>query len=134
MTICEKLDIMLGRKHYKRVEFAEKIGVTYRAFAYYMSGTRKPKRSVLERIAKELEVTPDFLLDDNIDLELTSEEKLLKRISDRGEDTTDAVRFLAKSHGLFAGNSLTDEDKKNLFNVLTEIFEDSVKSDKNSGK
>lgn len=121
----EKLDVMLSRRRLKRVEFAEKVGITYRAFAYYMSGTRKPRKSVLDRIAKELDVTPEFLTDDSVDIQLTSEEKLIKKIADRGLDTTDAVKFLSKSRGLFAGNSLTDEDKTHLMRCLTEIYEDS---------
>ena len=133
MTISEKLDIMLTRRNMRRVEFAEKVGITYRAFAYYMSGTRKPRKSVLERIAKELEVEPGFLLDDSVDIELNSEEKLIKRIADRGMDTTDAVKFLSKSRGLFAGNSLTDEDKMNLMSCLSEIYEDSKKHGRSTG-
>ena len=127
MKMNEKLDIMLGRKRWRRGEFAERIGVTYRAFAYYMNGTRKPRRSVLDKIAMELDVTPEFLLDDSLDLELTSEETLLKKITDRGADSTEAANFLVRSKGLFAGNTLTDEDKQHLLRCLTEIYEDSRK-------
>lgn len=127
MKMNEKLEIMLGRKRVKRGEFAERVGVTYRAFAYYMNGTRKPRKNVLDKIAKELDVTPEFLLDDSLDLELTSEETLLKKMSDRGVDTTEAANFLTRSHGLLAGNSLTDDDKQHLLRCLAEIYEDSRK-------
>lgn len=127
MKMNEKLDIMLNRKRVRRGEFAERIGVTYRAFAYYMSGTRKPRKSVLDRIARELDVTAEFLLNDSLDLELTSEETLLKSIADRGADTTEAANFLTRSRGLLAGNSLTDEDKQHLLRCLAEIYEDSRK-------
>lgn len=127
MKMNEKLEIMLGRKRVRRGEFAERVGVTYRAFAYYMNGTRKPRKSVLEKIAHELDVTPEFLLDDTLDIELTSEETLLKKLSDRGADTTEAASFLTRSRGLLAGNSLTDDDKQHLLRVLAEIYEDSRK-------
>lgn len=127
MKMNEKLEIMLGRKRVKRGEFAERVGVTYRAFAYYMNGTRKPRRSVLDKIAKELDVTPEFLLDDTLDIELTSEETLLKKMSERGVDTTEAANFLMRSRGLLAGNSLTDDDKQHLLRCLAEIYEDSRK-------
>lgn len=127
MKMNEKLEIMLGRKRVRRGEFAERVGVTYRAFAYYMNGTRKPRKTVLDKIARELDVTPEFLLDDSLDIELTSEETLLKKISDRGADTTEAANFLSRSRGLLAGNSLTDDDKQNLLRVLAEIYEDSRK-------
>lgn len=127
MKMNEKLEIMLGRKRVKRGEFAERVGVTYRAFAYYMNGTRKPRRNVLDKIAKELDVTPEFLLDDSLEIELTSEETLLKKMSDRGVDTTEAANFLTRSRGLLAGNSLTDDDKQHLLRCLAEIYEDSRK-------
>jgi len=130
MKMNEKLDIMLNRRRIRRVDFAESVGITYRAFAYYMSGTRKPRKSVLEKIAKQLDVTPEFLADDNIDMELTIEERFIKRITDKGQDPTAAMKFLVQSRGLLAGNSLSDEDKTNLMRCLTEIYEDSLKSGK----
>lgn len=130
MKMNEKLDILLNRRRIRRVDFAESVGITYRAFAYYMSDTRRPRKSVLERIAKELNVTPEFLADDNIEMELTVEENFIKRITDRGNDPTAAMKFLAQSRGLLAGNSLSEEDKSNLMRCLTEIYEDSLKNGK----
>lgn len=130
MKFNEKLDILLCRNNIKRVEFAEKVGITYRAFAYYMSDTRRPRRGVLERIAKELKVTPEFLLDDNKELDLTREEHFLRSISSNGKDPAEASKLLAQSKGLFAGNSLSDEDKQALMSCLTEIYEDSRKGGK----
>lgn len=131
MKMNEKLDIMLSRRHLKRVEFAESIGITYRAFAYYMTGSRKPRKSVLEKMAAKLEVTPEFLLDDSIDMELTTEEKFISGISSNGGSTTDAVKFLAQSRGLFAGNALSDKDKENLLACLNEIYLDARKNSQN---
>lgn len=130
MKMNEKLDILLNRRRIRRVDFAESVGITYRAFAYYMSDTRRPRKSVLERIAKELNVSPEFLADDSIEMELTIEENFIKRITDRGNDPTAAIKFLAQSRGLLAGNSLSEEDKSNLMRCLTEIYEDSLKNGK----
>ncbi len=137
MKFNEKLDILLNRKHFKRVEFAEKIGVTYRAFAYYLSDNRIPRRRILERVAKELDVTPEFLTDDSKELRLSGEEQLLKKISAHNANspetlkiTAEASKFLSKSRGLFAGNSLSEEDKEDLMRCLTEIYEDSRKGRK----
>lgn len=128
MTLNEKLDIMLTRKRVRRVDFAESVGITYRAFAYYMNGTRKPRRAVLEKIAEKLEVSPEFLLNDKLSIKLTTEEALIKNISDRGGDTTEAASFLAKSRGLLAGNSLTEDDKTHLMRCLEEIYKDSLEN------
>lgn len=128
MKLNEKLDILLNRKRIRRVDFAESVGITYRAFAYYMSGTRNPRKSVMERIAKKLDMTPEFLLDEKQDLELTNEEKFIRSIAAKGGDSGEAERFLNKSRGLFAGNSLSDDDKSRLMSVLSEIYEDSKKT------
>lgn len=137
MKFNEKLDILLNRRNIKRVEFAEKVGITYRAFAYYISDNRTPRRSVLERIARELNVTPEFLLDDSIEIQLSNEETLIRKISARNENspetaklTAEATRFLSQSKGLFAGNALSEEDKYDLMRCLTEIYEDSRKDKK----
>lgn len=127
MKFNEKLDILLARNNFKRVEFADKVGITYRAFAYYMSDTRMPRKGVLAKIAKELKVTPEFLLDDNADIELTQEEKFIRSMAASGKDPADAAKFLSQSKGLFAGNSLTEKDKADLMSCLTEIYEDSRK-------
>lgn len=130
MKFSEKLDILLARRRIKRVDFADKIGITYRAFAYYMSDTRNPRKSVLERIAKELNVTPEFLINDEMDIQLTLEEKFIKNMAAKGKNPKDAAKFLSQSKGLFAGNSLSDEDKYELMRCLTEIYEDSRKGKK----
>ena len=130
MKFSEKLDILLERHNYKRVDFADKVGITYRAFAYYMSDTRKPRKSVLERIARELDVTPDFLIDDSKELKLTQEEKFFRDISSSGKNPYEAAKFLSQSKGLFAGNSLSDKDKDALMSCLKEIYEDSRKGNK----
>ncbi|MCI5578804.1 MAG: helix-turn-helix transcriptional regulator [Oscillospiraceae bacterium] len=130
MKFSEKLDILLERHNYKRVDFADKVGITYRAFAYYMCDTRKPRKSVLERIARELDVTPDFLIDDSKELKLTQEEKFIRDISSSGKNPYEAAKFLSQSKGLFAGNSLSDKDKDALMSCLKEIYEDSRKGNK----
>lgn len=137
MKFNEKLDILLSRKRIKRVDFADRVGITYRAFAYYMSDNRKPRKSVLDRIAKELNVTPEFLLDDTKEIPLSLEEKFLRSISEKSSDspesakmTAEASKFLSQSRGLFAGNTLSEEDKQDLMRCLTEIYEDSRKGKK----
>lgn len=127
MKITDKIEILLFRNNLKKVDFCDKLGITYRAFAYYMSETRRPRKKVIEKMAAVLGVSPEFLNDDSQELELSLEEKLLKNMSDRGENTNEASKFLSASRGLFAGNSLSEEDKKALIKCLTEIYEDSRK-------
>lgn len=132
MKLNEKIEIMLGRRRLRKTDFAESVGITYRAFANYMSGSRRPKRDILERIAKELDLTPEFLLDDDKDIELTLEERFIKRTCASEQDKARAMQIFADTRGLFAGNSLSDDDKEALLNCLVEIYNDSIrqKSDK----
>ena len=126
MKMNEKLEIMLSRKRIKKTDFAHSIGITYRAFANYLNGTRNPRAETLEKMADDqLQLTPEFLKDDSQELELTVEEQFIRKICASDADKAQAAQFLAQSRGLFAGNTLNSEDKESLIKCLMEIYEDS---------
>ena len=125
MKMNEKLEIMLSRKRIKKTDFAHSIGITYRAFANYLNGTRNPRAETLQKMADQLQLTPEFLKDDSQELELTVEEQFIRKICARDADKAQAAQFLAQSRGLFAGNTLNSEDKESLIKCLMEIYEDS---------
>lgn len=125
MKMNEKLEIMLSRKRIKKTDFAHSIGITYRAFANYLNGTRNPRAETLQKMADQLQLTPEFLKDDSQELELTVEEQFIRKICASDADKAQAAQFLAQSRGLFAGNTLNSEDKETLIKCLMEIYEDS---------
>ena len=125
MKMNEKLEIMLIRKRIKKTDFAHSIGITYRAFANYLNGTRNPRAETLQKMADQLQLTPEFLKDDSQELELTVEEQFIRKICASDADKAQAAQFLAQSRGLFAGNTLNSEDKESLIKCLMEIYEDS---------
>lgn len=125
MKLNEKLEIMLSRKRIKKTDFANSIGITYRAFANYLNGSRTPRADTLKKMADQLQLTPEFLTDDDQEIELTIEERFLRRICVSETDKSQASQFLAQSRGLFAGNTLSSEDKESLIKCLMEIYEDS---------
>ena len=125
MKMNEKLDIILSRKRIKKTDFAHSIGITYRAFANYLNGTRNPRAETLQKMADQLQLTPEFLKDDSQELELTVEEQFIRKICASDADKAQAAQFLAQSRGLFAGNTLNSEDKESLIKCLMEIYEDS---------
>lgn len=127
MKMNEKIEIMLGRMRVRKIDFAESCGITYRAFANYMNGSRTPRGAILNKMAEQLNLTPEFLSNDNEEIELTLEERFIKRTCKSEKDKTVAAQFLADTRGLFAGNSLSDDDKEALFACLLEIYEDSRK-------
>ena len=119
MKMNEKLEIMLSRKRIKKTDFAHSIGITYRAFANYL------RAETLQKMADQLQLTPEFLKDDSQELELTVEEQFIRKICASDADKAQAAQFLAQSRGLFAGNTLNSEDKESLIKCLMEIYEDS---------
>lgn len=125
MKMNEKLEIMLSRKRIKKTDFAHSIGITYRAFANYLNGTRNPRAETLQKMADQLQLTPEFLKDDSQELKLTVEEQFIRKICASDADKAQAAQFLAQSRGLFAGNTLNSEDKESLIKCLMEIYEDS---------
>lgn len=125
MTFKSKIEILLLRKGYKKTEFAEKIGITYRALANYLAGTRKPRKQILGKIAEELNVSEDFLFDNNQKLVLNNIETFLYNASEESTDTDKAMEVLKSSKELFSGKGLTSADKQALFSCLTEIFFES---------
>lgn len=125
MKMNEKLEIMLSRKRIKKTDFAHSIGITYRAFANYLNGTRNPRAETLQKMADQLQLTPEFLKDDSQELELTVEEQFIRKICASDADKAQGAQFLAQSRGLFAGNTLNSEDKESLIKCLMEIYEDS---------
>ena len=125
MKMNEKLEIMLSRKRIKKTDFAHSLGITYRAFANYLNGTRNPRAETLQKMADQLQLTPEFLKDDSQELELTVEEQFIRKICASDADKAQAAQFLAQSRGLFAGNTLNSEDKESLIKCLMEIYEDS---------
>lgn len=125
MTLSEKIEIMLARKHIRKTDFAQTLGITYRALANYINGSRKPRAATLNKMAYELDLAPDFLKDDSQDLELTIEERFVKNMNTSDAEKSQAAQFLAQSRGLFAGNSLDPSDKEALVKCLLEIYEDS---------
>lgn len=125
MKMNEKLEIMLSRKRIKKTDFAHSIGITYRAFANYLNGTRNPRAETLQKMADQLQLTSEFLKDDSQELELTVEEQFIRKICASDADKAQAAQFLAQSRGLFAGNTLNSEDKESLIKCLMEIYEDS---------
>lgn len=134
MKMNEKIEIMLSRKRIRKTDFAHSVGVTYRAFANYMNGTRKPRADTLNKIAEQLQLTPEFLKDDEQELELTIEERFIKKVCASDADKAQAAQFLAQSRGLFAGNALNEDDKEALFRCLWDIYEDSRKNHGKSDK
>lgn len=121
MTFITKLDVLITRQNLTRPQFAAKAGITYRALAYFMSGEHKPRKRTLDKMAATLGVAPEFLTNDNADLELTAEEKLM--ISLEPKCKCYARHFITNAKKIFTDAALSDESKNALHNCLNEIHD-----------
>lgn len=130
MQMNEKIEIMLGRRRIKKTDFADTLGITYRAFANYMNGSRRPRPAILQRIADELDMTTDFLTDDEQEIELTVEERFIKLKCRSEAEKAAFTSFFQHAHGLLAGNSLDEESLEDFMECLYEIHEHAHKDDK----
>ena len=92
MLFKEKIEILIRRKGMKKTEFADQIGITYRALANYLSGNRVPKGAILKKIAAALDVTEEFLLDDRKNLIMNSEERFIYHASDESTGIEEAAK------------------------------------------
>lgn len=126
LTFRDKVEILLRRKGYKKTEFADRLGITYRALANYLSGARRPRAAILKKICDELEVTGEFLFDDKQSLILDSEERFLHNASEESEDIDKALELLKDARSLLNGKGLTAKDKQSLFNCFSEIYFDAA--------
>ena len=126
MLLAEKMEILICRKNISKTELAEKIGITYRGLANYLNGSRKPKRDVLDKIAKELDTTTEFLLDDSKGLVLDSRERFVFHSKSNANSIREAAEYLEKGKELFECPDINQEDKQALFSCLTEMYFNST--------
>lgn len=130
MNFGEKLDVLIRRKGWKKTDFADKIGVTYRALANYSAGSRTPRGEILKKIALLLDTNEEFLLDDRQNLILSSEERFFQYASEKSTGLSDAASLISQAKDVFTGPALADEDKQALFSLLTEIYFDAKRCKK----
>ena len=122
MEIQEKLEILIKRNNYKKTDFASAIGITYRALANYINGSRFPRQKILSDMAILLDVDETILTDNNVTLSLSPEEKLyFKGTSDR-EILENADEVLISVEKLLSEKKFTDEDKTSFFNCIAEKY------------
>lgn len=126
MLLNEKMEILICRKNISKTELAEKVGITYRGLANYLNGSRKPKRDVLDKIAKELDTTTEFLLDDSKGLVLDSRERFVFHSKSNANSIREAAEYLEKGKELFECPDINPEDKQALFSCLTEMYFNST--------
>lgn len=105
---------------------AEAVGVTQRSITAYETGKTRPRGGTARKLARALQVSVDYLLDDEIEDPRHGIEKdpYLEKMRDtygaRGEE--EARLLLEKNMALFAGGSLSQEAKDAFFEAIMTAY------------
>lgn len=111
MKFNEKLSMLRRRYSVSQSDLAEAVGVSRKSIQYYESGERYPRGGVLAKLADYFSVSLEYL---------TSEDEVY--IGEKGKDSAALINEVA---ALFAGGSLSDEDKDLAMRVIQEAYWDS---------
>ena len=126
MKFGDKLEILIARRGLKKTQFADEVGVTYRALANYLSGFRMPKPGILRRIAEELGVSPEFLTDDKHVPVLDSKERFVYGAKSDDSFINAGVGIIENMAAFINQKRVSDEDKRALWGVLCELYFDAM--------
>ena len=132
MNFGDKLEILIARRGLKKTQFADEIGVTYRALANYLSGFRMPKPGILRRIAEELGVAAEFLTDDKQMPVLDSKERFVFNANSDERFVNAGVGIIENMTAFIHQKRVSDEDKRALWGVLCELYFDAMNNQENS--
>ena len=111
---------------YTQEELANAAGLTPRTIYTYETGTRFPRPSTLLRLAKALNVSSTYLMDDDCAEPQTQIERDPVYTQAAQEGGTAAVRdvedLLDANRELFAGETLSQEEKDAFFNAIMSSY------------
>lgn len=105
---------------------AEQVEVTQRSITAYETGRTTPRGGTARKLARALKVSMDYLLNDTIDDPQSGIEKdphleaIRETYGARGE--IEARRLLEKNTALFAGGTLSQEDKDTFFDAIMTAY------------
>ena len=120
MEFGEKIKVKRCELKMSQQTLADKSGLSLRTIQNYESGQRHPANvSIVKDIANAIGVTYEYLLDDKsqyvIDAALRGGEKA----------ALDIDGILTNLQGLFAGGSLSQDDKDKVMRAINEIYWES---------
>ena len=120
----EKIKELRLSKKMTQQEVADKLGITRPAYTAYESGKREPDFSILQSLANIFDVTTDYLLGRNKTPKWADENDLVEL--DKMLDSNVNMAY--------GGETLTDEEKQRVKDVLTGLFWEFRKEDKSKEK
>lgn len=125
MTFGEKVQRLRKEKGLYQQQLAEMAGVSVRTISNYeISGVYPRTMAIAQNLAKALDTTTTYLLDD---VEIYSIEALEKG----GKKSENAVEsLLINVSAFFAGGDISDDDKDKVMKAINEIYWDTKEKNK----
>ena len=117
MGFGEKLRELRIKQRMTQAEFGEALGITARSVINYETGKRIPKdMGFYKKVSERFNVPLDSLINEH-------EEFAAKAYAEGGvKGKNQAETLISEAGALFAGGSLTDEDKEAVFMALQEAY------------
>jgi DNA-binding XRE family transcriptional regulator len=125
MIFGEKIKKLRLERGYTQEELAELVDVSKRTIINYEQGRCYPKQTeIVSKFADVFNVPVDSLF--------TDEDRYVQEASERGGSSAaqDVARLLASAGAMFAGGSLSEDDKDKVIRKLNELYWDSREKNK----
>ena len=113
MSFHKKLKELRLQNNLSQEKLAIKLDIATSTYIHYEKGHVYPSVEILIRIAKIFNVSTDFLLDEQYDVQTQDD----KRYNLEAKQLVNGIR------GLFARSELSEEEKDALFDALQEILD-----------
>lgn len=120
MLFGEKLKALRLEKGYTQEKLAEMTDVSKRTLINYEQGRCYPKQTaILGKLASIFDVSVDYLI--------TDADRYVQDAADRGGSNSaqEVAALLQSAHAMFAGGSLSEEDKDKVMRKLNELYWDA---------
>ncbi len=125
MTIGDKILYLRQKLDMKQKELADKVGITEATLSRYENGKRNPRGDIAAKLAKALDVTTDYLLNENFNDASHSKSSTPTKREQKDHDT-----FMEDAKALFMNGELDEDDKEKIFKDISDLFWESKKINK----
>lgn len=120
MTFAEKFKKERVKKELTQQQVADSLGITRKMITLYEKGTSLPRtREAYKKIADFFGVDVNYLLTEDENFVVQATEKYGTRGKKQAQDLVDGIS------GLFAGGTLSEQDKDAVMKALQDIYWDS---------
>ena len=120
MTFAEKFKKERVKKELTQQQVADSLGITRKMITLYEKGTSLPRtREAYKKIADFFCVDLNYLLTEDENFVVLATEKYGARGKKQAQDLVDGIS------GLFAGGTLSEQDKDAVMKALQDIYWDS---------